>query len=287
MKKLLTILSLIFAGCGGGGNVINMKLPDSISAVRKEMDYLLITSKTERKWLLITEEGKKFDSGEFNCLPLKNMAFSEEFLIFCGREEELKVEVYVQKTSRNSLALTGEIPGIFTGSVAREGEIRITAYKGGETKFYEVNHGIHELFSHEGMCVPVNLTSFICDGILYPDEIEVPESGIVFPDQVSGPLLCSGREIKVIKDGVFISFLTMKSQPLSFLPFEDKMVFFDIAGYARIINRKTLEETSVSCGSYPVSVTATGEERVYVLNELNPSITVLNLKELKVVKTIW
>jgi len=287
MKKVLTILSLILAGCGGEGNIINMRFPDSISALKMEMDYLLITSKVERKWLLITGEGKRVNSGKLNCIPVKNMSSWQKFLIFCGKEGELKTEIYVLEISSNAMRLTEEIEGIFTGSASCGEKICFTAYKDGKTKFYEMDGALKELFSNEGICTPVSPSYFICNGILYPDKIEIPEGGIIFPDQVSGPLLSSGREIKIVKNGRFLPFITMKNQPLSFLSFEEKMVFFDIAGYARVINRKTLEESSIFCGSYPVSATATGEERVYVLNELNPSITVINLKELKEIKTIW
>jgi len=287
MKKGLIITLLFFAGCGGVGNIINMRLPDSISLVREDVDYIYITSRADRKWLLITGEGKKIESGNLGCSPIKSMSFSQKFLIFCENEDELKVEIYTRETYRDSLKLIGEIEGMFTGSILWEDKICFSVYKDKKTKFYEIGEGIKELFFQEGICIPISLSSFICDGVLYPDKIEIPQGGVIFPDPISGPMVSLDREIKLIKDGNFVHFLTIKSQPLSFLPFHDKIVFFDISGYARLIDRKSGEETSISCGSYPLSATATSEERVYVLNELNPSVTVLDLKVMKEIKTIW
>jgi len=287
MKKSLIIVFLFLLGCGGGGNIINMSFPDSVSLVKEEADYIYITSRADRKWLLITGEGEKIDSGNLGCAPIKNMAFLRKFFIFCEKEDELKVEIYTHERYKDTLKLTGEIQGIFTGSVLCDDGICFTVYKDGKTIFYKIVNDIKELFSKEGICIPLSLSSYICDGILYPDKVETPDGGLIFPDQISGPILSIGREISVLKDESFVHLLTLKGQPLSFLSFDDKMLFFDILGYARIIDRKTLEETSISCGSYPVSATATVEERVYVLNELNPSITVLDLKGMKEIKTIW
>ncbi len=288
MKKRLIILTFLLLGCAGEENIIKVRFPDSISAIKKDVDYIFITSKGDRKYLLITEDGKKIDDGEFDCIPVSTVSFFQKFFIFCENEKELKVEIYTHEAQKNTLRLITEIPGIFTGAILCEDKICFSVKRDVKTEFREMEEEeITMVSSHDGICTQLSASQFICDGFLYPHGFTLPAGSFVFPDSISGPLLVSGREVWIIKDEKLVKWRTLSAHPLSFLSFENFIAFFDVLGYARIIDRKTQIETSISCGSYPVSATGTSEERVYVLNEINPSITVLDLKGMREIKTIW
>lgn len=246
MKKIL-IIFIFFLGCGGGENIINIRFPDSISAIRKDLDYLFITSRTDRKYLLITGEGEKVDSGNLKCIPLGNIALFQKFFLFCENYEDLSLEIYTHEAQKGSLKLVEKVYGIYTGGCLCGDKICFASYRDGETRFYKIEP-FEELFSHNGICTPITSTNFICDEYLYPDEIEIPGGVRFFPDPFSGPLLSKGREINVLKEGNFLRWVTLKSQPLSFIPFEDRIVFFDISGFARVINRKSGCEVKKSYG---------------------------------------
>lgn len=249
MKKVLGIASFfLMTSCGGNGNIVDLILPDSISALRKEVDYILVTGRTERKWVLFTGDGKRIDSGKMDCTPEKTMVLDGEFTIFC---EEITgaVVLYKKGPEGGEPRKAGETRGLFTGVTLCGDSLCFSAYEEGRTTFYKWKENLKEMFASEGLCLPAGFMEdslfYICGQSLYRSGekiTDIPGETGFFPDPVSGFLLSSGREIKRIEGNASVPFLVLRAQPLSFLPFEKFIAFFDILGYARLIKRENLCE---------------------------------------------